>query len=66
MSLHQLQVPSNRAAHAPEMQREDFLALASAIHRFQAAGAQAALAIVGARYGFERPVDLAGSRSSDS
>lgn len=66
MSLHQIQTPSNRAAHAHEMQREDFLALASAIHRFHAAGAHAALAIVGARYGFERPVDLMDSRNSDS
>ena len=47
MSLNQLQTPPNRVSRAHEMQREDFLALASAIQRFQAAEAQATLAIVG-------------------
>ena len=66
MSLHPLQASSNRASHAHEMQREDFLALASAVYRFQAAGAQAALAIVSAQYGFERSADLMSARSTDS
>lgn len=65
MSLHQLQAPSNRTSHAPEMQREDFLALACAVYRFQAAGAQAAQAIVSAQYGFGCPSDVVGTKSSE-
>ena len=66
MSLNQLQTPPNRLARAHEMQREDFLALACAIQRFQAAEAQATLAIVGAKYGYERPASPSGNHFSDS
>lgn len=66
MSLHQLHAPSNRVAQAAEMQREDFLALASAIHRFNAAGPQAVLAIISAQYGFERPPESLSLRSNES
>lgn len=66
MSLNQLQTPPNRVSRGHEMQREDFLALASAIQRFQAAEAQATLAIVGAQYGYERPARPTSTHYSDS
>ncbi|MFS2156094.1 hypothetical protein ACCD10_01910 [Pseudomonas sp. Pseusp122] len=66
MSLNQLQTPPNRVSRTHEMQREDFLALACAIQRFQAAEAQATLAIVGAKYGYERPPSPTSDHFNDS